>query len=115
MEDQERIVLEKKLKKYITKKEKRLKEDQEKALTALLKRIQRDRNEQLRQRQEDSQKLIKRNRNLMTNLLNKQNIETKKVLDQVQQTLRMTKTDKMFTPDMSRYKTALPSKRKKMN
>ena len=105
----------KNLRNILLNKEKKLKEDQEKALTALLKRIQRDRNEQLRQRQEDSQKLIKRNRNLMTNLLNKQNIETKKVLDQVQQTLRMTKTDKMFTPDMSRYKTALPSKRKKID
>lgn len=91
-----------------------MKEKQEKALSALLKRIQRDRNEQLRQRQEDSQKLIKRNKNLMTNLLYKQGIETKKVIDQVEQTLRMTKVDKMYTPNMSRYNTALPSKRKKI-
>ena len=105
----------KKIRKIIITKEKKLKESQEKAIAALLKRIQRDRNEQLRQRQEDSQKLIKRNRNLMANILYKQNIETKKVIDQVEQTLRMTKMDKMYKPDMDRYKTALPSKRKKLN
>lgn len=51
----------------------------------------------------------------MANILYKQNIETKKVIDQVEQTLRMTKMDKMYKPDMDRYKTALPSKRKKLN
>ena len=104
----------KRLKSFLARKKNKLKENQEKALTALLKRIQRDKNEQIRQRQEDSQKLIKRNRNLVTNLLYKQNIETKKVIDQVEQTLRMTKMDKMFTPDMSRYNTALPASRKKI-
>lgn len=98
----------------MTKKENKLKDKQEKALGALLNRIKRDKNEQLRQRQEDSQKLIKRNRNLVTNLLYKQNIESKTVIDQVEQTLRMTKMDKIFTPDMSRFNTALPAKRKKI-
>lgn len=102
------------LNKQWVKSKNKLKAKQEKALTALLKRIQRDKNEQLRQRHEDSQKLIKRNKNLVTNLLYKQNIETKKVIDQVEQTLRMTKMEKMFTPDMSRYRTALPAKRKKL-
>ncbi|CAI2373520.1 unnamed protein product [Moneuplotes crassus] len=114
LEKKERQKIEKQLKKQWVNSKNKLKASQEKALTALLKRIQRDKNEQLRQRHEDSQKLIKRNRNLVTNLLYKQNIETKKVIDQVEQTLRMTKMDKLFTPDMSRYKTALPCKRKKI-
>ena len=58
LEEKERIVLERKIKKEMVKKEKLLKEQQEKALTALLKRIQRDKNEQLRQRQEDSVKFL---------------------------------------------------------
>lgn len=58
LEEKERMVLERKIKKDMAKKEKLLKEQQEKALTALLKRIQRDKNEQLRQRQEDSVKAI---------------------------------------------------------
>jgi hypothetical protein len=41
------------------------------ALAALLKRIQRDRNEQLKHRQIDSQRLIQRNKNLLLDLLNK--------------------------------------------
>ena len=48
------------------------------ALAALLKRIQRDRNEQLKHRQIDSQRLIQRNKNLLLDLLNKQNMETRR-------------------------------------
>jgi hypothetical protein len=51
------------------------------ALAALLKRIQRDRNEQLKHRQQDSQRLIQRNKNILNDLLNKQTSETKRTLD----------------------------------
>ena len=47
-------------------------------MSALLKRIQRDRNEQLKHRQIDSQRLIQRNKNLLLDLLNKQNMETRR-------------------------------------
>merc|ERR1719271_579348 len=50
-------------------------ERQERALAALLKRIQRDRGEQIRQRQADSQRLIQRNKNLKTDLKKKQHLE----------------------------------------
>lgn len=58
----------------------RLQEDrtakqQEKALAALLKRIQRDRGEQIRHRQMDSQRLIQRNKNLKVDLAKKQHLE----------------------------------------
>lgn len=55
--------------------EHRIRSQQQKALSALLKRIQRDRGEQIRHRQEDSQRLIQRNKNLKADLLKKQHLE----------------------------------------
>mmetsp|Transcript_23396 Transcript_23396/g.59798 ORF Transcript_23396/g.59798 Transcript_23396/m.59798 type:complete len:408 (+) Transcript_23396:77-1300(+) len=55
--------------------ETRLRSQQEKALAALLKRIQRDRGEQIRHRQTDSQRLIQRNKNLKVDLAKKQHLE----------------------------------------
>lgn len=62
----------------IEKQEHLLRAKQQQALSALLKRIQRDRNEQLKHRQIDSQRLIQRNKNLLLDLLNKQNMETRR-------------------------------------
>ena len=62
----------------IEKQEALLRAKQQQALSALLKRIQRDRNEQLKHRQIDSQRLIQRNKNLLLDLLNKQNMETRR-------------------------------------
>merc|ERR1719221_2002355 len=55
--------------------ENRLRQQQQKALAALLKRIQRDRGEQIRHRQTDSQRLIQRNKNLKVDLSKKQHLE----------------------------------------
>lgn len=55
--------------------EERQARQQEKALAALLKRIQRDRGEQIRHRQTDSQRLIQRNKNLKVDLAKKQHLE----------------------------------------
>merc|ERR1719359_809885 len=55
--------------------EARLQQQQQKALAALLKRIQRDRGEQIRHRQADSQRLIQRNKNLQADLAKKQHLE----------------------------------------
>merc|ERR1712151_968158 len=55
--------------------ESRLRQQQSKALAALLKRIQRDRGEQIRHRQTDSQRLIQRNKNLKADLAKKQHLE----------------------------------------
>jgi len=55
--------------------EQRLRQQQQKALAALLKRIQRDRGEQIRHRQTDSQRLIQRNKNLKADLAKKQHLE----------------------------------------
>eukprot|EP00930_Biecheleria_cincta_P002399 TRINITY_DN103405_c0_g1_i1.p1 TRINITY_DN103405_c0_g1~~TRINITY_DN103405_c0_g1_i1.p1 ORF type:complete len:417 (-),score=116.55 TRINITY_DN103405_c0_g1_i1:165-1415(-) len=53
----------------------RLQTQQRNALQALLKRIQRDRGEQIRHRQVDSQRLIQRNKNLKADLSKKQHLE----------------------------------------
>lgn len=53
----------------------RLRSQQQKALQALLKRIQRDRGEQIRHRQMDSQRLIQPNKNLKADLYKKQHLE----------------------------------------
>ena len=45
------------------------------ALATLLKRIQRDREEQLKHRFEDAQRLMKRNSNLLKDMLKKQSQE----------------------------------------
>merc|ERR1719310_1861493 len=55
--------------------EMRMRLQQQKALQALLKRIQRDRGEQIRHRQTDSQRLIQRNKNLKADLAKKQHLE----------------------------------------
>ncbi|CAD7933614.1 unnamed protein product [Amoebophrya sp. A120] len=55
--------------------EQRLRAQQNKALNALLKRIQRDRAEQLRQRGIDSRRLCQRNKNLRMDLEKKQHFE----------------------------------------
>jgi len=73
----------------IERKETRLKHAQQLALAALLKRIQRDRNEQLRHRQIDSQRLIQRNKNLRNDLLQKQRAEAAKTIESIRITLGM--------------------------
>jgi hypothetical protein len=55
--------------------EQRLRQQQAKALAALLKRIQRDRGEQIGHRQADSKRLMQRNKNLKADLAKKQHIE----------------------------------------
>jgi len=59
----------------LQRKEAKLRGSQQKALSALLKRIQRDRAEQIRHRQADSQRLIQRNKNLKMDLGKKQHAE----------------------------------------
>jgi len=59
----------------IQRQEHRVRQQQQKALAALLKRIQRDRGEQIRHRQVDSQRLIQRNKNLKADLSKKQHLE----------------------------------------
>jgi hypothetical protein len=75
------------VKRIIEAKEKKLRQQQQLALAALLKRIQRDRNEQIKHREVDSNRLIMRNRNIVNGLIIKQNNEAKKTLKMVKETL----------------------------
>jgi hypothetical protein len=90
LENEERGQRVKELKKNAQKKEKKMKALHQQQMAALLKRIQRDRNEQLKHRQKDSQKLIQRNRNILVDLLSKQNTEARRTSQYVQYTLGST-------------------------
>jgi len=59
----------------VRRQEQRVRMQQQKALAALLRRIQRDRGEQIRHRQMDSRRLIQRNKNLKADLIKKQHLE----------------------------------------
>lgn len=89
LENWERQKLEKEINEVIERKEAKFKHQQQLALAALLKRIQRDRNEQLRHRQIDSQRLIQRNKNLRNDLLQKQRAEAAKTIESIRTTLGM--------------------------
>ena len=78
LESIEKEKMEEELEEIILKQEEKLRRKQQLALSALLKRIQRDRNEQLKHRQMDSQRLIQRNKNLLLDLLKKQNMEIRR-------------------------------------
>eukprot|EP00347_Sterkiella_histriomuscorum_P006757 403351546 len=106
LEEFERNKLEAEMQAVVEKKESKLRHTQQLALAALLKRIQRDRNEQLKHRQQDSQRLIQRNKNILNDLLNKQNQETKKTLEHLKQTLGMTKMDMFYEGDAGSQKKA---------
>lgn len=93
LEQFERNKLESEMQGVIEKKEAKLKHKQQLALAALLKRIQRDRNEQLKHRQIDSQRLIQRNKNILNDLINKQNQETKRTLEMLKKTLSNIRKD----------------------
>jgi hypothetical protein len=98
LEEFERNKLEAEMQTVIEKKEAKLRHNQQLALAALLKRIQRDRNEQLKHRQQDSQRLIQRNKIILNDTLGKQNLETKKTLEQLKFTLNLTKMDATPAP-----------------
>lgn len=93
LEEFERNKMESEMQAVIEKKEAKLKHKQQLALAALLKRIQRDRNEQLKHRQIDSQRLIQRNKNILNDLINKQNQETKRTLEMLKKTLSNIRKD----------------------
>lgn len=71
LEEFERNKLDAEMEAVIEKREAKLRHSQQLALAALLKRIQRDRNEQLKHRQQDSQRLIQRNKIILNDTLQK--------------------------------------------
>lgn len=76
----------------VEKQEKKLKKQQQQALAALLKRIQRDRNEQLKHRQMDSERLIQRNKNVKNDIVLKHSGEAKKTIEYIKRNLGNTST-----------------------
>lgn len=93
LEQFERNKMEGEMQEVYEKREAKIRHKQQLALAALLKRIQRDRNEQLNHRQIDSQRLLQRNKNILNDLINKQNQETKRTLELLKKTLASTRKD----------------------
>eukprot|EP00357_Protocruzia_adherens_P018499 CAMPEP_0115023004 /NCGR_PEP_ID=MMETSP0216-20121206/32036_1 /TAXON_ID=223996 /ORGANISM="Protocruzia adherens, Strain Boccale" /LENGTH=425 /DNA_ID=CAMNT_0002396093 /DNA_START=60 /DNA_END=1337 /DNA_ORIENTATION=+ len=98
LEEWENAKLEAEMKETMDKKVVKFKHQQQLELSALLKRIQRDRNEQLKHRQLDSQRLIQRNKNICNDILAKQNQEVKKTVSSIKQVLSMVGSDSIFVP-----------------
>ena len=68
-------ISEEKLQVVLSREQDKLRAKQALTLQSLLKRIQRDREEQVKHRQQDSQRLIQRNKNLLQDILEKQATE----------------------------------------
>ena len=97
LEASERTKIDQMIEERIEKKEAKIKGQQQLTLSVLLKRIQRDRNEQLKQRQLDSQRLIQRNKNLLNDVLVKHSTETKKTIECVKKTLESVRTGEQLS------------------
>ena len=81
IEQQEMMELEiseEKLRVVLQRETEKLRSKQALTLQSLLKRIQRDREEQVKHRQQDSQRLIQRNKNLLQDILEKQATEQRR-------------------------------------
>ena len=75
------------IREIVEKKETKFRQQQQLAVAAMLKRIQRDRNEQLKHREQDSERLIQRNKNVRNDLLARQSAELKKNNDQIRRNI----------------------------
>ena len=82
----------------VEKNERKLRKQQQQALAALLKRIQRDRNEQLKHRQMDSERLIQRNKNVKNDIVLKHSGEAKKTIEYIKRNLGNTSVDSKISP-----------------
>lgn len=84
----------------------KIKQKQHQALGTLLKRIQRDREEQVKHRQLDSERLIQRNKNLLQDVLVKQATEQRRTKEFLKFALgrRETKSDEELKREMSQRK-----------
>ena len=78
MEHKEKAESQKQLEEMMIKQERALRQKHSMALGTLLKRIQRDRDEQMNHRQIDSKRLIQRNNNLLKDMVQKQVSEQRK-------------------------------------
>ncbi|TNV86115.1 hypothetical protein FGO68_gene2327 [Halteria grandinella] len=82
MEQRERqVIQEQSVRENAVREEKRLLQGHEAQVKSLLKRIQRDRDEQVKQRMADSQRLSQRNKNVLKDLQQKQTSEQKKTME----------------------------------
>lgn len=67
-----------------------LQKHQEISLLAHLKRIEKDRNEQIKQRQNDSEKMLIKLKNIQNDLVQKQSVEIRQTLESLRETMCFT-------------------------
>jgi len=90
LEQVEKYNNEKQIGEIIEKKIIALRRQQQRGLTVLLKRIQKDRNQQLKNREHDSAKLVLKNKNLITELLAKHSTEAKNAIEVIRNNFAVT-------------------------
>jgi len=95
-------------KQQIKKLEAQFRQDQQKELTALLKRIDGRRKEHIKQRNIDSQRLLQRNKNLQAVLENKQNIQAQSRKQRINESLQIKQRGATGT-----IKSSIPKARRK--
>eukprot|EP01016_Furgasonia_blochmanni_P011469 TRINITY_DN1519_c0_g1_i4.p3 TRINITY_DN1519_c0_g1~~TRINITY_DN1519_c0_g1_i4.p3 ORF type:complete len:190 (-),score=46.13 TRINITY_DN1519_c0_g1_i4:446-1015(-) len=83
MEEWEKAQSDAEIQEAIEKKLNLIRQKQSLAMNALLKRIERDRLQQLRNRQTDSNRLLTKNKNLRVELLARHNLEAKKIMENI--------------------------------
>lgn len=96
-------IAEEKLMVVLDRETEKLRSKQALTLQSLLKRIQRDREEQVKHRQQDSQRLIQRNKNLLQDILEKQATEQRRTYSFLRYALgkREEKSAQQLKADMS--------------
>lgn len=87
----------------IKKRKEVLQKHQEISLLAHLKRIEKDRNEQMRQRQDDSEKMLIKLKNIQNDLVQKQSVEIRMTLENLRETMCLT-SGKLFNSRMAGLK-----------
>lgn len=95
MEETDRKKLQKDFEDAVERKEAQIKQKQQLELQAMLKRIQRDRNEQIKHRQSESHKLLKRNNNIKNDLLQRQRLEQQRTVEENRLKMGMSAKDGM--------------------
>ena len=85
-------------------KEKKIKKEQQQALAALMRRIQRDRDEQVKHRKEDTERLLQRNKNIRNDLISKQNQDAKKLIEEIRRVFGLNSQDLKYQTKTGFYK-----------
>ena len=100
IEDREREMMEQDQAVIFARREAKFRHHQQAELQALLKRIECRRKEHIKQRNQDSKRLLQRNRNVQTVLESKQNFESQRLFDSIKKALQQNSVVSATGPQM---------------